>query len=150
MMTRTKVLLAAALLVGSASACSDLNGNNVAADGAYSLVRVSNSSGSTNVPYQYVDQNTGHTITVQSDNFVLTSNGTYQEQQIYQDNGFQAVANETGSWSQSGNTVFFTPNLGGDFGDQPYQGTIQNNGSFGGSRTLTISINGTTAIYSDQ
>jgi hypothetical protein len=119
MLTRTKVLLAAALLVGSATACSDLNGNNVAADGSYFLVRVSNSSGSTNVPYQYVDQNSGHTITVQSDNFVLTSNGTYQEQQIYQDNGFQAVANETGSWSHSGNTVFFTPNLGGDFGDQP-------------------------------
>jgi hypothetical protein len=150
MMTRAKVLLAAALLVGSASACSDLNGNNVAADGSYSLVRVSNSSGSTNVPYQYVDQNTGHTINVQSDNFVLTSNGTYTEQQVYQDNGFQAVANETGSWSQSGNTVFFSPDPGGDFGGQSYQGTIQNNGSFGGSRTLTISISGTTAIYSDQ
>jgi hypothetical protein len=150
MMTRTKVLLAAALLVGSASACSDLNGNNVAADGSYSLVRVSNSSGSTNVPYSYTDQNSGHTITVQSDNFVLLSDGSYQEHQVYQDNGFQAVANETGSWSQSGNTVFFSPDPGGDFGGQSYQGTIQNNGSFGGSRTLTISINGTTAIYSDQ
>lgn len=148
MLTRAKVLLAAALLVGSASACSDLNGNNVAADGAYALVRVSNSSGSTNVPYQYVDQN-NHTILVQSDNFVLTSNGTYTEQQVYQDNGFQAVANETGSWSQSGNTVFFSPDPGGNFGGQPYQGTIQNNGSFGGARTLTISINGTTAIYTD-
>ena len=149
MLTRTKVLLAAALLVGSASACSDLNGNNVAADGAYSLVRVSNSSGSTNVPYQYVDQTSGHTITVQSDNFVLTSNGTYTEQQVYQDNGFQAVANETGLWTQSSNVVYFSPDQGGDFGGQPYQGTIQNNGSFGGARTLTISINGTTAIYTD-
>jgi hypothetical protein len=148
MMTRAKVLLAAALLVGSA-ACSDVNGNNVAADGSYSLVRVSNSSGSTNVPYTYIDPQTGHTIDVQSDNFVLLSNGTYQEQQVYRDNGFQAVANETGSWTQSGNVVFFTPDLGGDFGDQPYQGTIRNDGSFNGSRTLTISINGTTAVYSD-
>lgn len=149
-MTRTKVLLAAALLIGSASACSDLNGNNVAADGSYSLVRVSNSSGSTNVPYQYVDQNTGHTIFVQSDTFVISSNGSYSEQQVYSDNGFQhPSANETGSWSQSGNVVFFSPDPGGDFGGQSYQGTIRNNSSFNGSRTLTISINGTTAVYSD-
>jgi hypothetical protein len=149
MMTRAKVLLAAALLVGSASACSDVNGNNVAADGQYSLKTVSNSSGSTNVPYTYVDQTSGHTILVQSDQFVLTSGGEYQEQQVYQDNGFQQVANETGTWSQSGNVVFFTPDFGSDFGDTPYQGTIRNSGSFGGSRTLTISINGTTAVYSD-
>jgi hypothetical protein len=149
MMTRAKVLLAAALLVGSATACSDVNGNNVAADGAYSLVRVSNSTGSTNVPYSYVDQDTGHTIDVQSDNFVLASDGSYSEQEIYRDNGFQAVANETGSWSQSGNTVFFTPDLGSDFGTTPYQGTVRNDGSFHGTRTLTISISGTTAVYTD-
>jgi hypothetical protein len=149
MMNGAKVLLAAALLVGSASACSDLNGNNVAADGQFSLVRVSNSTGSTSIPYQYVDQTTGHTIFVQSDTFVLTSNGSYQETQVYQDNGFQAVANETGSWSQSNNTVFFTPDLNSDFGTTPYQGTIRNDGSFNGSRTLTISIGGTTAIYTD-
>jgi hypothetical protein len=148
-MNRTKVLLAAALLVGSASACSDVNGNNVAADGSYFLMRVSNSSGSTNVPYTYTDQSTGHTIDVQSDQFVLTSNGRYTEQQTYRDNGFQSVANESGSWSQSNNVVFFTPDLGSDFGDTPYQGTVRNDGSFNGSRTLTISINGTTAVYSD-
>lgn len=149
MMTRAKVLLAAALLVGSASACSDVNGNNVAADGSYSLMTVSNSSGSTNVPYSYIDPNSGHTIYVQSDNFVLLSNGSYQEHEIFQDNNFQAVGNETGTWSQSGSTIFFTPDPGGDFDDTPYQGTIRNNGSFGGTRTLTISINGTTAVYSD-
>jgi hypothetical protein len=148
MMTRAKVLLAAALLVGSASACSDLNGNNVAADGSYFLTRVSNSSGSTNVPYSYIDQTSGHTILVQSDQFVLNSNGGYFETQTYQDNGFQQSANETGSWQQSGNVIYFTPDPGSDFGDTPYQGTVRNDSSFGGNRTLTISINGTTAIYS--
>jgi hypothetical protein len=149
MMTRAKVLLAAALLVGSASACSDINGNNVTAEGLFSLMTVSNSSGSTNVPYSYTDQTTGHTIFVQSDTYVLSSNGRYTETQVYQDNGFQTQANESGSWSQSGNVVFFTPDIGSDFGDQPYQGTVRNSSSFGGDRTLTISINGTTAVYSD-
>ncbi|MGI8402440.1 MAG: hypothetical protein ACR2NS_12680 [Gemmatimonadaceae bacterium] len=149
MMTRAKVLLAAALLVGSATACSDVSGNNVVAEGSYFLTRVTGANGSTNVPYSYVDPNTGHTIQVQSDQFLLTSDGRYSEQQLYGDNGFSTQANETGSWSQSGNTVFFSPNPGGDFGGQPYQGTVRNDRGFGGSRTLTISISGTTAIYTD-
>jgi hypothetical protein len=149
MMTRAKVLLAAALVLGSASACSDVNGNNVAADGSYFLMTVSNSSGSTNVPYTYTDPQTGDRIDVQSDQYVLSSNGTYTEQQTYRDNGFQQVANETGSWTQSGNVVYFTPDLGSDFGTNPYQGTVRNSGEFNGSRTLTISIGGTTAVYSD-
>jgi hypothetical protein len=149
-MTRAKVLLAAALLIGGASACSDVNGNNVVADGSYFLERVSDGSGSTNVPYSYVDQNTGHTITVQSDQYVLSSDGRYSETQTYQDNGFQQFANETGDWSQSGNSIFFTPDPGSDFGDTPYQGSVRNDGTFGGSRTLTISLNGVTAVYSAQ
>jgi hypothetical protein len=148
-MMRTKVLLAAALLVGSASACSDINGNNVAADGVYSLQEVQDNNGTAHVPYTFTDQ-FGHQIFVQSDIFVLSSNGTYSEQQNYTDNGFQHPSlNETGSWSQSGNVVFFSPSPGGDFGGLPYQGTVRNSSSFNGSRTLTISINGTTAIYSD-
>ena len=149
MLTRARVLLAAALLVGSATACSDVSGNNVVAEGSYSLRRVSDARGSTTVPYQYVDPTTGHTIRIQSDQFLLTSDGRYSEQQLYSDNGFSTQANETGSWTQSGNTVFFNPNPGGDFGGQPYQGTVRNDSGFGGSRTLTISINGTTAIYTD-
>jgi hypothetical protein len=149
MMTRAKVLLAAALLVGSATACSDVSGNNVTAEGLFTLRTVSNSSGSTNVPYSYTDPTSGHTIFVQSDTFVLSSNGRYTETQVYQDNGFQTQANEAGNWSQSGNVVFFTPDLGSDFGDTPYQGTVRNSGTFNGSRTLTISISGTTAVYSD-
>lgn len=148
MMTRAKILVAAALLVGSASACSDLSGNNVQADGVYSLRTVSDVNGTSTVPYTYTQN--GHTIYVQSDIFVLSSNGTYSEQQNYTDNGFQQPsANETGSWSQSGNVVYFTPDLGSDFGTTPYQGTVRNSGSFNGTRTLTISISGITAVYSD-
>jgi hypothetical protein len=148
MMNGAKVLLAAALLVGSASACSDVNGNNVQADGLYSLRRVSDNTGSTNVPYSFTD-GSGHTIFLQSDTFVLSSNGRYTEQENYTDNGFQNSLNESGSWSQSSNTIFFTPDQNSDFGTTPYQGSVRNDGSFGGSRTLTISINGSTAIYTD-
>jgi len=148
MMTRAKVLLAAALLVGSASACSDINGNNVAADGDFFLSAVNDGSGTTGLPYTYIDSNTGHTIQIQSDEFLLTSDGGYSERQVYRDNGVVRQANETGSWSQSGNVVFFTPDLGSDFGDTPYQGTVRNDNSFGGSRTLTISISGFTEVYS--
>ncbi|MEO8908874.1 MAG: hypothetical protein ABI408_01435 [Gemmatimonadaceae bacterium] len=148
MIARSKVLLAAALLIGTASACSDLTGNNVTAEGAFTLQTVSNSSGTTLVPYQYVD-NRGHTIFVQSDTYVLSSNGAYTEQQVYQDNGFQQVANESGSWTQSNTAVFFTPQTS-DFSISPYQGTVQHNSQFNGNtRALTISINGTTAVYSD-
>lgn len=148
-MTRAKVLLAAALLVGSASACSDLSGNNVAADGSFFLMSVNDGSGPTGLPYVYTDQSSGHTIQIQSDNFVLTSDGRYSERQLYLDNGLSRQANETGNWSQTGNVISFSPDLGGDFGDNPYQGTIRNDNGFGGSRTLTISISGFTEIYSD-
>lgn len=148
MMTRAKVLMAVALLVGSATACSDVSGNNVTAEGLFSLRTVSNSSSTSNVPYSYVDQSTGHTIYIQSDQFVLASNGSYTEQQVYTDNGFQQFANETGSWSQSGNIVYFTPTVS-DFSTTPYRGTVRNSSGYGGTRTLTISINGTTALYSD-
>ena len=146
-MTRAKVLLAAALLVGSASACSDVNGNNIAADGNYFLSAVNDGSGTTGLPYTYIDQTTGHTIQIQSDEFFLTSDGRYSEHQLYRDNNTSSQANETGSWSQSGNVVYFTPDFGSDFGDTPYQGTVRNDGSFGGSRTLTISIGGFTEVY---
>lgn len=145
-MTRAKVLLAAALLIGGASACSDINGNNVAADGSYFLSEVNGQRG---LPYTYTDQSSGHTIQIDSDRFLLTSDGRYSETQAYRDNNVGRQANETGNWSQSSNVIYFTPDLGGDFGDIPYQATVRNDNSFGGSRTLTISISGFTQIYSD-
>jgi hypothetical protein len=143
MMARTRVLLAVALLAGTATACSDVTGN-VNAEGAFYLQTVNG----VQVPYQYTD-NSGNTITVESDTYSLDSDGTYNEVQNYRVNGSFQSGTEFGAWSQSGNTVYFTPQQS-DFSLTPYQGTVRNSGQFNGSsRTLTLSINGVTAVYSD-
>lgn len=143
MLARAKALMAAALLVGAASACSDNTGVNARADGVYSLQTVNG----TQVPYSYVD-NLGNNITIQSDTYVLNSDFTYTEQRIERINGSTQSQSEVGSWSQSNNVVTFTPNQS-DISLSIYQGTIDNSGIFGGTRTLTISINGVTGIYSE-
>jgi hypothetical protein len=133
--------MAAALLVVGATACSDLTGN-VSAQGAFSLVLVNG----VRVPFVFTDQNTGDQVEVDGDTYVLNSNGSYNDQQISRVNGVTQSGFEVGTWSQSGNTVFFTPTQS-DFDLIPYQGTVRNDNSLGGSRTLTISINGRTAEY---
>lgn len=143
MLARAKALMAAALLVGAASACSDTTGVNARADGIYSLQTVNG----TQVPYSYVD-NSGNNITIQSDTYVLNSNFTYSEQRAEIVNNQVVGQSESGSWSQSNNVVTFTPSQS-DISLQIYQGTIQNSGIFGGTRTLTISVNGVTGVYSE-
>jgi hypothetical protein len=143
MMARMRVLLAAALLVGGATACSDLTGNNVSAEGAFALETVNG----TQVPYTYNDTN-GNSIFLQSDFYSLNNDGSYTEFRAWRENGLAQSGTEDGEWSQSSNVVYFTP-VTSDFSLQPYQATVRNSSDFGGSRTLTISINGTTAIYSD-
>jgi hypothetical protein len=143
MMSYSKLLLAGALLIGSATACSDLTGNNVNAEGAYQLQRVNGSV----VPYTYTDQN-GNSIYLQSDVYSLNNDGSYTEFRTWRTNGLAQSGTEDGDWSQSNNVVYFTPTTS-DFSLQQYQANVRNDGEFGGSRTLTISINGTTAIYSD-
>ena len=142
-MARMRVLLAAALLVGSATACSDLTGNNVNAEGTYSIQTVNGIA----VPYSYQD-NSGNTILLQSDDYSLNNDGSYQEFRTWRTNGFAQSGLEDGTWTQSSGVVYFTPSTS-DFSLQPYQATVRSTSAFGGSRTLTISINGTTAIYSD-
>ena len=143
MMARAKLLVAAALLLGTATACSDVTGNNVNAEGAFFLQTVNG----THVPYSFTD-NSGNTVTVQSDTYALNSDGTYDDQQISRVNGTTQTGTEFGTWTQSGNVITFRPQQS-DFDLTPYQGTVRNSGTFGGSRTLTISLNGSTAIYSD-
>jgi hypothetical protein len=142
-MARMRVLLAAAVVVGGAAACSDLTGNNVNAEGTYSIQTVNG----TQVPYTYTD-NSGNTIFLQSDDYSLNNDGTYQEFRTWRTNGLAQSGLEDGIWTQNGNVVEFTPQTS-DFSLQPYQATVRSTSEFGGSRTLTISINGTTAIYSD-
>jgi hypothetical protein len=141
--------MAAALLVGTATACSDLTGANARADGVYYLQTVNGTS----VPYSYIDSQTGNTVTVQSDVYSLNSDGTYSELATYRvSNGSQTTTQsqtESGTWTQSSSIVTFTPSLSSTNNFSLYQGSIGNNGSFGGARTLSITINGTTAIYSE-
>jgi hypothetical protein len=134
--------MAAALLVAGATACSDITGN-VDAQGSFFLYSVNGSR----VPYAYSD-GSGNQIVVEGDNYVLNGDGSYTDQQTSTFNGSQQSGIEFGRWSQSGNTVFFTPTQS-DFDLTPYQATVRNDGSYGGSKTLTISLNGSTAIYTD-
>src|SRR4051812_48835694 len=98
MMARMSVLLAAALLVGGATACSDLTGNNVSAEGAFALETVNG----TQVPYTYNDTN-GNSIFLQSDFYSLNNDGSYTEFRAWRENGLAQSGTEDGEWSQSSN-----------------------------------------------
>ena len=144
-MARLKVLMAMALLVGGATACSDLTGTTARADGVYFLQSV-NGNG---VPYSYADNTTGHTLTVMSDTYSVNSDGTYSDQQIYTDNGANSSYTESGTWTQSNNVVSFYPSQSSTGNLTLYQGTISNTNLSGGARTLSISFTGTTWFYSE-
>jgi hypothetical protein len=146
MIARAKALVAAALLLGGAAACSDITGNNVNAEGQFFLITVDG----TQVPYSYTDANNNN-VFLQSDTYVLNTDGSYSDNQVSRVNGSTQSLFEFGSWSQNGNTVVFRPNQS-DFDPNltPYQATVRNSNQFGGDRTLTISLNGITAIYSDD
>jgi hypothetical protein len=136
--------MAAALLVGGVTACSDLTGANGRADGVYYLQDVNNNS----LPFSYVDNSTGHTLTVQSDQYLVNSDGTYSDQQSYTDNGAQRSYTESGNWSQSGTVVTFTPFFSSTNNITAYQATIATGGSFGGTKTMSINFSGTVWYYS--
>ena len=143
-MTRSKVLMAAGLLLIGAVACSDLTGINAAADGFYSLQTVNG----TFLPFTTTD-NLGNQTTVQSDTYSINSDGTYSELGSFRINGNQGSQSESGTWSQSNNVVQFNPTLSSINNFTVYQGVLGNSSSFGGARTLTISINGIIGVYSE-
>ena len=145
MKARRTVLMAAALLVGGVTACSDLTGANSRADGVYYLQAVNNNG----LPFSYVDNSTGHTLTVFSDQYVLSSDGTYSDQQSYTDNGAQRSYTESGNWSQSGTIVNFTPFFSSTNNTTAYQGTIGNSGSYSGTKTLSVNFSGTVWYYTE-
>ena len=144
-MARLKVLMTAALLVGGAAACSDLTGTTARADGVYFLQSVNGNP----VPYSYVDNTTGHTLTVMSDDYSLNSNGTYSDQQLYTDNGLNSSYTEAGSWTQRNNVVSFYPSQSSTSNLSVYSGTLANSNVFGGARTMSIDFSGTIWLYSE-
>jgi hypothetical protein len=145
MMARQTVLLAAALLVGGVTACSDVTGANARADGVYYLQSVNN----TTIPYSYTDNTTGHTLTVTNDVYSVNSDGTYSDQQLYTDNGSNRSYTESGSWNQSNNVVTFYPSQSSTGNLTVYTATVVNSNVFGGAKTLSINFSGTVWYYSE-
>ena len=145
MMAHRNVLMAAALLVGGLTACTDLTGANARADGVYYLQSVNN----TTIPFTYTDNTTGHSLTVTNDVYAVNSDGTYSDQQLYTDNGLNRSYSESGTWSQSSNVVTFRPNQSSTGNLTIYTATVGNSNVFGGARTLTINFSGTTWFYSE-
>lgn len=143
MMSRRTVLMAAALMVGGVTACSDLTGANGRADGVYYLQAVNNNG----LPFSYVDNSTGHTLTVLSDQYVLNTDGTYSDQQSYTDNGAQRSYTESGNWSQSGTIVTFTPVFSSTNNITSYQATIGTSG-YSSTKTMSVNFSGTVWYYS--
>jgi hypothetical protein len=144
-MARRTVLMAAALLVGGVTACSDLTGNNARADGVYYLQSVNNAS----IPFTYTDNSTGHSLTVTNDIYSVNSDGTYSDQQLYTDNGSNRSYTESGTWTQSNNVVTFYPNQSSTGNLSVYTATVGNTNVFGGAKTLTVNFSGSTWFYSE-
>ena len=144
-MARLKVLMTAALLVGGAAACSDLTGTTARADGVYFLQSVNGNP----VPYSYVDNTTGHTLSVTTDTYAVNSDGTYSDQQLYTDNGLNSSYTEAGSWTQRNNVVSFYPSRSSTGNLSVYSGTLANSNVFGGARTMSIDFSGTIWLYSE-
>jgi hypothetical protein len=145
MMARRTVLMAAALLVGGVTACSDVTGANARADGVYYLQTVNNST----IPFTYTDQSTGHSLTVTNDIYAVNSDGTYSDQQLYTDNGQSRSYTEAGTWTQSNNVVTFYPSQSSTGNLTTYTAVVGNSSSFGGAKTLEINFSGTTWFYSE-
>jgi hypothetical protein len=137
--------MAAALLVGGVTACSDLTGNNARADGVYYLQSVNNGS----IPFTYIDNSTGHSLTVTNDVYSVNSDGTYSDQQLYTDNGSNRSYTESGTWTQSNNVVTFYPNQSSTGNLSVYTATVGNANAFGGAKTLTVNFSGSTWFYSE-
>jgi len=147
MMARRTVLMAAALLVGGVTACSDLTGTNARADGVYYLQSVNNVT----IPFTYTDNTTGHSLTVTNDVYAVNSDGTYSDQQLYRDNTTNSSKSytESGTWSQSSSAVTFYPTQSSTGNLTVYTATVGNSNVFGGAKTLSINFSGTTWFYSE-
>jgi len=144
MMTRRTVLMAAALLLGGATACSDLTGAS-RADGVYYLQAI----GNVKLPAQYQDSNTGRVFTAVSDQLAVNSDGSYSDQQVYRDGNFQGTYTESGNWSQSGNVVTFRPTYSSAGYYNSYSGSLGTSGAFGGARSLSVNLGGSIWYYSE-
>ena len=131
--------------LGTLAACSDntLTGTQPAG-GSYSLQSVNGTS----IPYSYVSG--GTTITIQSDIYTLSTDGSYSEAiNETLSNGYNsspASDAEAGTWYQSGNAIVFSPNYSTQGNSTQYTGSLSGGGTFSHS-TITFSYNGVVWVY---
>lgn len=140
---RSLAALGVAISILGTAACTDNSGpNGQVAGGLYALTSVNG----VQLPYTY---STGgaSTVTLQSDVYTLNSNGTYTEvinESVY--NGFTTsptTDNESGTWSQAGNTVTFQPSYSSFNPNlQAYQASVQSGGIFGSDALVMNSGSG--------
>lgn len=131
---RSLATLGVALAFTGAAACTDTtNPNGTLAGGLYALASVNG----TPLPYSYSNQNTGGTTTLQSDVYTISGDGTYSEtinETIANGYGTTPTTdNESGTWSQNGNTITFQP-VSSTFVNPPYNaytGTVASGGALG-------------------
>lgn len=128
------------------AACTDNtspNGNQLAG-GTYALQTINNSP----LPYSY--SFSSGTVSIQSDTYTLNTNGTYSEQineLVSNNNGTSSATDtESGTWSQSGNSVFFSPITSTQGNYSAYTASFTNGSTFNHS-SLSFSYNGVVWVY---
>lgn len=149
MRLRSFTSLGIAVALAATAACSDNTGpSNQLAGGSYDLLTVNGAA----IPYTYTTGS--QTVTIQSDVYTLNSDGSYAET-INENvsNGFSSgpvTDNESGTWSQSGNTVNFYAQYS-TLQPPPYQyqGTLTGGGTFSHS-SLTVISGGVQWLYQHE
>jgi hypothetical protein len=126
-------VLGVALALAGTAACTDNSGpNGTDVGGLYALTSVNG----VGMPYGFTDQSTGGTTTLQSDVYTINRNGTYSEViNESTSNGYgtsPTTDDESGTWSQSGNTITFQPTYS-SFSSSlaPYSASLATSGAFG-------------------
>jgi hypothetical protein len=147
---RSLATLGVALALAGTAACTDTtNPNGTLSGGLYALTSVNGVA----VPYSYSNQNTGGTTTLQSDVYSINNDGTYSEViQETASNGFGSsptTDNESGVWTQNGNTITFQPTYSTFSNNTAYSGTLSNGGLFSGS-TLVFSSSLGQLVYQHE
>jgi hypothetical protein len=142
-------LLVGALGASAFVACADITSPaNQSAAGRYALQTVNGYT----LPYTFGSGNS--TVSLQSDFYTLSNDGTYTETTNETvSNGFQyqnVTQNESGRWSQNGNAVSFYPSFNSQGNLNPYTGSLSGGGILSGGLSLTIGVNGVVSVYEMQ
>lgn len=132
-------------LLATLAACTDNTSPfDHSAGGTYDLQTVNGNS----MPYSY--NTSSGTLTINSDVYTLSNNGTYNEtisETI--SNGFSSSPTsdaEAGTWYQDGDAVVFSPNYSTQNNYTQYTGALSGSSTFSHS-SITFSYNGVVWVY---